>query len=272
MPELPEVQTVVNSLKPTLPGKIIKSVNSPNGHTDVLENGSIKKYQNCLIGNKIQSVSRRGKFIIIELDSGFLLIHLRMTGKIVLETPTIKDMKYVSFQLTFLDGKNLFFQDIRKFGRIYICNQLNWLDEKLGVEPLSKDFTSKWLYSQLHTRKRMMKPLLLDQQFIAGLGNIYVDEVLWQSGIHPKALSNRVGKIKANKLSTAIKEILNRPISYQGTTIINFSYGQKKSGNFSNELQIFGKTNNPCPRCDKPIIKIFIAQRGTHYCNKCQKL
>ena len=114
MPELPEVQTVVNSLQPTLPGKIIKSVNSPNGYTDVLENGSIKKYQNSLIGNKIQSVSRRGKFIIIELDSGFLLIHLRMTGKIVLETPTIKDMKYVSFQLTFVDGENLFFQDIRK--------------------------------------------------------------------------------------------------------------------------------------------------------------
>ena len=123
----------------------------------------------------------------------------------------------------------------------------------------------------MHTRKRMIKPLLLDQQFIAGLGNIYVDEALWQSGIHPKALSNTVGKIKANKLSTAIKDILNRAIAHQGTTIINFSYGQKKTGSFSKELQIFGKTKKPCPRCNKPIIKDFIAQRGTHYCNKCQK-
>ena len=271
MPELPEVQTVVNSLQPTLPGKIIKSVNSPNGYTDVLENGSIKKYQDYLIGKILQSVYRRGKFVIIELDSGFLLIHLRMTGKVILEKPTIKDMKYVSFQLMFLDGSNLFFQDIRKFGRIYICHNLNWLEKKLGIEPLSNDFTPIWLYNQLQKHKRMMKPLLLDQQFIAGLGNIYVDEVLWQSGIHPKAISHKIGQKRSDKLSSAIKNILNRAISYQGTTIINFSYGQNKNGNFSNELKIFGKTNSPCPKCSKPIIKNFIAQRGTHFCNQCQR-
>ena len=179
MPELPEVQTVVNSLKPKLPGKIIQSVKCPNGYTGVFENGSLQKYNNFLIGQKIQSVYRRGKFIVIELNSGFLLFHLRMTGKVILEKPTLKNMKHTSFQLTFSDESDLFFQDIRKFGRIYICKNLKWLEQKLGVEPLSKDFTSKWLYNQLHKRKRMMKPLLLDQQFIAGLGNIYVDEALW---------------------------------------------------------------------------------------------
>ena len=271
MPELPEVQTVVNSLKSKLPGKMIQSVKCPNGYIGVFENGSLQKYNNFLIGQKLQSVYRRGKFIVIELTSGFLLIHLRMTGKVILEKPTLKNMKYTSFQLTFSDASDLFFQDIRKFGRIYICKNLNWLEQKLGVEPLSKDFTSKWLYDQLHKRKRMIKPLLLDQQFIVGLGNIYVDEALWESGIHPKAISNQIGQKRSNRLSTSIKAILNSAISFQGTTIINFSYGQNKKGNFSNELNIFGKMDIPCPKCSKPIIKNFVGQRGTHYCKKCQR-
>ena len=116
-----------------------------------------------------------------------------------------------------------------------------------------------------------MKPLLLDQQFIAGLGNIYVDEALWKSGIHPKAISNKIGQKRSYKLSSAIKSILFRAISYQGTTIINFSYGQDKNGNYSNELKIFGKTDSPCPKCSKPIMKYFVGQRGTYYCNKCQR-
>ena len=271
MPELPEVQTVVNYLQPKLPGKIIHSVQCPNGYTGVLENGSLPNYNRFLIGQKLQSVYRRGKFIVIELNTGFLLIHLRMTGKIILEKPTLNNMKYISLQLIFSDGSSLFFQDIRKFGRIYICKNLNWLEKKLGVEPLSKDFTSIWLYNQLHKRKRMMKPLLLDQQFIAGLGNIYVDEALWKSGIHPKAISNKIGEKRTNQLSAAIKETLKSAIAFQGTTIINFSYGQNNKGNFSSELNIFGKTDSPCPKCSKPIIKNFVSQRGTHYCNKCQR-
>ena len=271
MPELPEVQTVVNHLQPTLPGKKINTCHCPNGYTAVFENGTLLDYTHFLIGKKLQSIYRRGKFIIIKLDVGFLLIHLRMTGKVILDKPIIKNMKYVSFQLTFTDGSNLFFQDIRKFGRIYISHNLNWLEKRLGIEPLSNDFTSIWLYNQLHKHKRMMKPLLLDQRFIAGLGNIYVDEALWQSGIHPKAISNKIGQKRSYKLSSAIKSILFRAISYQGTTIINFSYGQNKNGNFSNELKIFGKTDSPCPKCSKPIIKNFVGQRGTHYCNKCQR-
>ena len=271
MPELPEVQTVVDHLQPTLPGKIIQSVHSPNGYVGVCENATLLEYNNFLIGKRILSVGRRGKFIIIKLNFGFLLIHLRMTGRVILEKPNKKDMKYVSFQLTFENNENLFFHDIRKFGRIYICHNLNWLEKRIGIEPLSNDFTPIWLYNQLHKRKRMMKPLLLDQQFIAGLGNIYVDEALWQSGIHPKTISNKLDKIRSNKLSTSIKDILKRSISYQGTTIINYSYGMNQNGQFQDELQIFGKTNFPCPKCSQPIIKIFVGQRGTHYCKKCQR-
>ena len=271
MPELPEVQTVVDYLKPKLPGQVIQSVQSPNGYIGALANGALSDYQKFLTDQQVQSIRRRGKFIIIKFESGYLLIHLRMTGRVVLEKQTMKEMKYVSFQLIFADGSNLFFHDIRKFGRIYICKNLNWLEKKLGIEPLSNDFTSKWLYSNLQKRKRMMKPLLLDQQFIAGLGNIYVDEALWKSGIHPKAISNKISKKRAKKLSTSIQEILNRAISYQGTTFINFSFGQNQTGQFRNQLKIFGKANAPCPKCSNPITKNFVSQRGTHYCIKCQK-
>jgi len=271
MPELPEVQTVVNYLQPLLRDKTIDSLINPNGYKNVFENGQLSSYLFILKGKTITSLTRRGKYILLNLDIGYLLFHLRMTGRLMLETPDIEDMKYVSCQINFTDSSTLFFHDIRKFGRIYICNNLNWLERKLGIEPLSKEFTSNWLYNKLHCHKRLIKYFLLDQQFIAGLGNIYVDEALWLSGIHPKAYSNKINKNRSDKLYNSIKHILNKAISFQGTTIINFKYGQNNIGNFSDELQIFGKPNAPCPRCNSPIIKHYLAQRGTHFCNKCQK-
>ena len=271
MPELPEVQTVINHYEPKLINKIIHSIENPNGYVKVFENGTLNDYNFLLSGKSIKSIFRRGKYIILNLCSGYLLIHLRMTGKLEMDKPNKKNMKHVSFKLKFQDGSNLFFIDVRKFGRLYFSNNLSWLNNKLGIEPLSSEFNSKWLYKLLKSHKRMMKPFLLDQKFIAGLGNIYTDEALWSSGIHPKAISKNINKNRSNLLAIEIKNILNKAIKYQGTTIINFSYGNNKNGNFSDELQIFGKPNLPCPKCKSPIIKKFIAQRGTHFCNKCQK-
>ena len=271
MPELPEVQTVVNYLQPSISRENIQSLENPNRYYAVLENGSPLDYNNFLIGKKIKYVSRRGKYIILNLNSGYLLIHLRMTGKILLEKPDPTNMKYVSCQLNFSDDSSLFFQDTRKFGRIYMSKNLDWLENKLGIEPLSIEFTPNWLYKQLKSHKRMIKPLLLDQKFIVGLGNIYIDEVLWKSGIHPRTLSNNISQNSSNKLLRSIINILIKAISYNGTTIINYSYGKNNNGNFSDQLNIFGKTNAPCPRCSTPIVKYFVAQRGTHFCKKCQK-
>jgi len=166
----------------------------------------------------------------------------------------------------------LFFRDTRKFGKIYICKNLNWLEDRLGIEPLSKHFTPIWLYKQLQQRKRIIKSFLLDQKFIAGLGNIYVDEALWKAGIHPKAISNRIGKKRCEKLCYAIQNILSKAIENKGTTIIDYSYGKNKKGNFTNQLQVFGKENKPCPQCQRSITKIFVVQRGTHYCKICQRI
>ena len=272
MPELPEVQTVVDYLKDILPGKTIQSVQSPNGYKGVFENGALANYRAFLYKRQIQSIRRRGKFIIMELDSGFLLFHLRMTGRFILEFPDKSEIKYISFQLIFSDGLNLFFRDTRKFGRAYICQNLDWLENCLGIEPLSNHLTPTWLYQQLKQRKRMMKPLLMDQRFIAGLGNIYVDEVLWQAKIHPKAISITIGKVRCIKLCIAIKDILKNAIKYKGTTIIDFRYGSNEKGRFKKELKVFGRIKTPCSRCSIPIDKIFVSQRGTYYCKKCQRI
>ena len=272
MPELPEVQTVVDFLRDQLSGKTIESVHSLNGYEGVFENGPITDYQTFLCGRQIKFIWRRGKFIIMELDSGFLLFHLRMTGRFILNLPSKRESKYVSFQLTFRDGDKLFFRDTRKFGRAYICHSLNWLEDRLGVEPLSDHLTPTWLYNQLKQRQRMMKPLLMDQSFIAGLGNIYVDEALWRAKINPKTISSRIGKTRSKNLCIAIQDVLSNAIMNKGTTIIDFSYGNNEKGRFINELKVFDRTNKPCPRCSMPIIKIFLTQRGTHYCNKCQRV
>tara|TARA_B100001029_G_scaffold165022_1_gene156351 strand:+ start:136 stop:954 length:819 start_codon:yes stop_codon:yes gene_type:complete len=271
MPELPEVQTVVNYLNPIISGKTIKSISNPNGYKNVFDKKGPSYFNSILLNKTIKNVTRRGKYIIININSEYLLIHLRMTGKLQTDKPSLRNMKYISFEITFNDNTNLYFHDVRKFGKIYHSNNLAWLEKKIGIEPLSKKFNSNWLYNNLKHSKRMIKPFLMDQKFIAGLGNIYVDEALWESSIYPKTKTNRISKKKTERLTMAIKNILNKAISYQGTTIINFTYGQNKIGNFSDELQIFGQKDKPCPRCQEKIQKIFVDQRGTHFCKICQK-
>ena len=270
MPELPEVQTVVNYLSNNVLGKTISSIKSPNNHAKTFVDGTLNDFYQFLQQKEIHKIWRRGKYIIFDLDKGYLLFHLRMTGRLILQLPSSGDIKYVSAKLTFEDGSELFFRDTRKFGRIYFCKKLDWLENKLGIEPLSSGFEAGWLHAQLKQKNRMMKPLLLDQSFIAGLGNIYVDEALWQAGIHPKSRSSQIGTKKAGSLCQAIQNILTEAITLNGTTIINFSFGQNSMGSYKEKLKIFGKTDQPCPRCGSPIQKIKVAQRGTHFCPKCQ--
>ena len=273
MPELPEVQTVVEYLKKiSLSGKIIHSIHSPNEYEKVCNNSSLAEFSNFLQKKQIKDVFRRGKYIIMELNTGFLLFHLRMTGKLINELKNKIDLKYVSLQINFQDGSKLFFRDTRKFGQAYICKNLNWLEERLGIEPLSQKLNPNWLYSLFKSHNRMVKALLLDQQFIAGLGNIYIDEALWHARIHPKSISSKIKRKNVNDLCTAIKATLQNAIIHNGTTMIDFSYGNNRKGSFSNELKVFNRTNEPCLICNTSISKIFVVQRGTHYCKECQRV
>lgn len=267
MPELPEVETVVRHLKPDLYGQKINSFQSK--WPKVLGNILQEDFSPRIKGQIILDVSRRAKFIVLHLNIGFIPIHLRMTGRLY-PNDTIPNVNHISavFQLT---DKFLIFQDTRKFGRIYWYDDWEEFDVKSGVEPLGDQFTKDWLKQSLYSRKRQMKALLLDQRFIAGLGNIYVDEVLWKARIHPLTISSDISSIKSNRLHTSIKVILEQAIEYNGTTFINFTFQDGIPGSYRNQLQVFDRVGLPCKRCSSGIKKIKVVGRGTYYCPRCQK-
>ena len=265
MPELPEVQTVADHIKPDLIGKNVTGIEPV--WKKVLHNFA----KNDLTGkHKIKNVSRRAKFIIIEFNNFLLAVHLRMTGKLyILDQDTLP--KHTSAVIHLENSDNLIFEDTRKFGRIYMYKDLSEINSRHGPEPLEKDFTREWLLLNLKKKKRNIKALLLDQSFVSGLGNIYVDESLWESGIHPNSISCAIPKEKIFKLHHAIQNILSEAIKQLGTTFISFSFLNGRSGNYSNELKIFGKQGEVCKNCGSIIKKIKVAGRGTHVCTKCQK-
>ena len=265
MPELPEVQTVADYIKPDLIGKNILKIEPL--WKKVLHNFNPKDLNGK---HRIKNVSRRAKFIIIELDNIILAIHLRMTGKLYL----IKEKKLPKHATAIIyleNSNNLIFEDTRKFGRIYMYKDLTEINKTHGPEPLEDNFTINWLLTNLKKKKRNIKALLLDQSFISGLGNIYVDESLWESGIHPNSISCSIPKSKILKLHNSIQNILREAIKQLGTTFINFSFLNGQSGNYSNELKIFGKQGQACKNCGSTIKKIKVAGRGTHICTRCQK-
>ena len=268
MPELPEVETVVLSIKDQLIGQ--KFININVTWPKVLFNFSKKDFLDNLTRRNITNVHRRGKFIVLSFDEDILAIHLRMTGKLYFANGKTEG-KHISTSMELENGQQLVFEDTRKFGRFYYYTSKDFLDKKLGIEPLGDDFTAEWLIANLHCKKRMIKALLLDQRIIAGLGNIYVDECLWQSGIHPETKSNKIQKKNISNLCESIKNTLQSSITAHGTTIVNFSYLNGRSGKFSNQLKIFGKDGQPCALCTTEIKKKQVAGRGTHYCPRCQK-
>ena len=272
MPELPEVQAVVDSIKPLFLSRKIIEIKNPNSYESVFATHSLEKLNGLVINKRIKNVFRKGKYILIELESGYLAVHLRMTGNFKTSSDNESDAKHISVEFILDNKKSIYYKDYRKFGRIYYFNDLNYLENKLGCEPLSKDFDYQFLKHGLSKSNSMIKSKLLDQSFIAGLGNIYVDESLWLAKIHPEKKSDTISGIKIRRLSDAIPMILKKAIEHNGTTIINFSFGNDSIGSYKEKLNVFGKTGEVCIRCKKSkIVKIFVSQRGTHFCPRCQK-
>jgi len=272
MPELPEVETVVRYIRPNIVGKTIHNVITQNNYDKVFVTHTPRQFNELVAGKSISTVERRGKYIVFNLDRGHLLIHLRMTGRLLLNLTEDDKLKHLTAIIHFTDKSSLYFKDYRKFGRLYYYNSMDYINNKLGIEPLSNNFTIDWLYKNLQNYKRQLKPLLLDQGFIAGLGNIYVDEALWFAKLHPQQKGSSVSRKKSNVLHSAIQRLLQTAIDNQGTTIINFYFGEGNKGNFREQLQVFGRQDKNCPRCGIIIKKIRVAQRGTHICPHCQHL
>ena len=273
MPELPEVQAVVNYIRPLLVNLQIARIRNPNTYFKVFATHTKDELNNLVANQTIRDVFRRGKYILIQLDNGFLAVHLRMTGNFKSQLDRNDDMRHISAQFELNNGTSLYYKDYRKFGRIYYFFDLEFLETKLGCEPLSSDFDYYYLYNGLKRSKGVIKTKLLDQSFIAGLGNIYVDESLWRAKIHPLKKCNTISKQKIKQLAISIPQILQKAIDHNGTTIINFSFGNSSIGNYKDELDVFGRTGEECKRCYQcKIKKIFVAQRGTHFCSECQRV
>lgn len=269
MPELPEVETIVRGLRAAnnIVGKTI--INS-----QVLWQRSLAvplpvEFHEKIKGQQILAVDRRGKFIVISLTRQSMLIHLRMSGDIFVETgESIRNNKHDRLLLDFDDGSRLAFNDTRKFGRVWLVDDPQSVFGNLGLEPLEESLTSELFYEKLSRSKRQIKPLLLDQTFLSGLGNIYTDEALFIAGIHPCTPANKVSIDKASALLNAIREVLLEGIKRNGASI-DWVY---RGGDFQNHFNVYQRNGEPCYTCGTLIERITLGQRGTHFCPHCQPL
>jgi formamidopyrimidine-DNA glycosylase len=275
MPELPEVQTVVDNLNMLkLDGHSITRarVYWPKTIADMTPATFCRKIKGCIIGQ----ITRRGKYIVIRLSRGLtLLIHLRMTGRLNWISGDTSRKRHEHVILALGNERELRFQDTRKFGRLYLTSSPETILGKLGPEPMGNTFTRKRFHEMLSAHRRQIKPLLLDQHFIAGLGNIYVDEALWKAGIHPLRLSSSLSKKKVGALHSAIPAVLRKGLANLGTSLGsgagNFYSVAGRRGRNADELFVFRRTGEGCPKCRTPIQRIIVGQRSTHICPQCQK-
>lgn len=264
MPELPEVETFARSLRPELTGRTILSANLFWPRT--LAVPSPQEFAEQIAGKPILGVSRRAKYLDLELAGLHLFIHLRMSGDLRLCLSPYAPEKHDRLTLTLSGGRHLVFNDARKFGRVWLTAHPQDVIGGLGPEPFDPAFTPQALHTGLHQRRRQMKPLLLDQSFLAGLGNIYSDEALHLSGVHPLRLSDTITPEEADRLYQAIQSVLLAGIEHNGASI-DWVY---RGGGFQNYFRVYARASQPCPVCGTPIQRIVVGQRGTHFCPNCQ--
>ncbi len=277
MPELPEVETFARTLRPQLTGKTIVAADVRWRRTVAAP--SVRKFQLWIPGQQITEVGRRAKFLVLHLSPLTLLFHLRMSGDLRIEHGPFKARLHDRLVLSLSDGVaakspspddlfHLVFNDTRKFGRVWLTEDIDDVIGDLGPEPLGDDFTARDLYDRLHTRRRLLKPLLLDQTFIAGMGNIYTDEALNLARLHPLARSERITPKQAERLYESIRTILREGIRQNGASI-DWVY---RGGDFQNHFRVYDREGKPCPRCGTTIRRLLVGQRGTHICPRCQRL
>ena len=284
MPELPEVETIARQLKDLVVGRRVRAFVS-HWHR-VTEPLSARDFEKRLVGRQITGVSRRGKFVVLELDGGeALIVSLRMTGQLLFrDDPTVAD-RFVRAVVRFEDGTLLNFADTRKFGRMAIVDRADLVEDTrtrrrireplhraLGIEPLSRRFTTRYLADLLRRRARAaIKPLLLDQRAIAGVGNIYAIEALWRAKIHPLRTAGSLRPAEVGRLREAIRWVLLKGIRFGGASRRDYVDARGNEGRMQREFNVYGRAGEPCPRCGREIVRTVVAGRGTFHCPRCQR-
>lgn len=264
MPELPEVETVVRELV-DIENKKIKKVQVFNVSSVEMQ---AKAFVKKLVGKKVLKVGRRGKYVLLYLvDDDIVTVHFRMTGKLVFHLEN-RDLNYLRVQFDFSDGAHLYFVDIRKFGRIKFWNSNEDILPGLGIEPFNPQQILRAL--KQFSSKREIKKVLLDQSLLAGIGNIYADEVLFLSGIHPLTPFDQLEEIHMKELSKQIPRVLNKAINRMGTTLSDYRTTKNIGGENQNYLKVYGQKDRPCTKCKRKIEKVVIGGRSSHFCPNCQ--
>lgn len=275
MPELPEVETIKETLKQLVISETIADI-------DIRWDNIIKRpedlpsFKKKLLGQTFRDVKRRGKFLLFELDTFVLVSHLRMEGKYYVKPSTEPVDKHTHVIFHLKSGHDLRYHDVRKFGTMHVFHRGKESAEKplnqLGPDPFEPGYSKDYLYERLQRTSRTIKAALLDQTIIAGLGNIYVDETLFKAGIHPLTKANELEKEEVTKIHLYAKDVLQQAIQKGGTSIRSYVDGQGEMGMFQQELFVYGQEEEPCQKCGEMIRKIRVAGRGTHVCLTCQPL
>ncbi len=270
MPELPEVETVARGLRALLQGRTITGVTV--GWPRTIACPAVDEFREQIAGRRVMSISRRGKYVILTLDRGYLLIHLKMSGRLYVvpaEQPLDKH-EHTVFEMD--GGQQLRFHDVRKFGRVCLVDEAEQVTGELGPEPLSDDLTLAEFCRRLETRSGRLKSLLLNQAFLAGLGNIYADEVLFRAGLHPQRSAASLTPAEQARLYEAIRTVLRRAVASRGTTLGDGGYVDVRgqAGDYQDQIAVYGRTGEPCVRCQTPIERLVIGGRSSHYCPHCQ--
>jgi formamidopyrimidine-DNA glycosylase len=276
MPELPEVETIARELRPHVRGRAILDAHVDWARTIAYPPEDVERFRAEVRGRQITDIWRRGKYIALDLGQdgrpwGACLIHLRMSGRLHLEPLGLRKHLRVWFDLS--DGQRLYFYNMRKFGRVWLVRDPETVLGDLGPEPLDKSFTPQLFRSLLLERRGMLKPLLLNQRFVAGLGNIYVDESLFRARLHPQRTADTLQEADALRLHGAIRSVLQQAIDHHGTTFDGvFVRPQGQEGRQQEGLEVYGQTGLACVECGTPIERIVVGGRGTHFCPHCQPL
>ena len=274
MPELPEVETVVRELQPQLVGRRLSAVHVSR---QPLRRRWQKGWKRQLLGHRVTGVRRRGKWIVLDLDGDLhLLIHLGMTGQLTVR-PVREPMLPHTHLILGLDGgpRELRFRDVRRFGSASLFaagEQVERFFQETGLGPEPFNLDARYWQERLATTSRCLKAFLLDQRVVAGIGNIYADESLFQACLHPARLANQTSVVEASRLRRALVRVLNRAITRRGSSIRDYVGGSGRKGQYQNEFRVYQRAGQPCPRCRVPIECIRLAGRATHFCAHCQPL
>jgi formamidopyrimidine-DNA glycosylase len=275
VPELPEVETVRANLEPALVGRRFERVEITDSRlTRPLDPDEVAAE---LSGEVVQALERRGKYLVVRFRSGrVLLIHLRMTGSLGHHrNGSLEDDPYRRAVVTLDDGSDVTYRDVRRFGTWLLLEpdeELPYLTERLGEEPLGAGFTTGVLAARLQGRRAPVKAAILDQRAAAGMGNIYADEALWRARIHPLTPAGELTRPQIRRLQRAIRDALRAGIARQGTTLRDYRTPTGARGSMQDELRVYGREDEPCFRCGTPVARTRVAGRGTWYCPTCQPL